>query len=69
MYYKVRIKYYDNGEHIYNAYVMAFDKKEASINVRYELLEDEKEDFIDDIIEITENEYLEGVKEFGNGVR
>ena len=37
--------------------------------VRYELLDDEKGDVIDTVEEITEEEFVEGYKNFGDGVR
>lgn len=68
-YYKIRMLDKDNLKKKYHAYVSAFDKTEAREAVRYELLNDEKEDIIDGIIEISQEEYEEGYKNFGNGER
>ena len=68
MYYKIRMLNKDNLQP-YHVYVSAFDKAEAKQMVRNELLDEEKEDMIDAIIEISEKEYAEGYRKFGDGVR
>lgn len=65
-YYKIRMV---SDVNTYHAYVSANDKTEARQAVRFELLEDEKEDIIDAITEIAEEEYRKGYKLFGEGVR
>lgn len=67
-YYKIRMKDKDTYKP-YHAYVSAYDKTEARQAVRCELLNDEKDDVIDGITEITEQEYIEGYAEFGDGIR
>ncbi len=68
-YYKLRM-IPRNGEcKPYHAYTTGYDKSEASINVRDELLSGETFDVIDAITEISEEEYNKGYAEFGNGVR
>lgn len=66
-YWKVRM--IDDNSNIYHAYTTGYDKYEASLNVRDELLNDEKNDYLDWITEITEEEYEKGYAEYGNGVR
>ena len=68
-YYKVRMLYKDNYNKSYNVYVLAFDKKEAKQIARNELLEDEKDDVIDAVQEISQIEYIKGCDAFGNGIR
>lgn len=69
MYFKVKLLDRFNLKRSYHAYVSAFDKKEARQMVRYELLDDEKGDVIDVVEEITKEEFVEGYKNFGDGVR
>ena len=68
-YYKVRMLNKDNLKSCYHAYVTAYDKAEAAQAVRWELLSEEKDDVIDAITEISEEEYLDGYKNFGDGIR
>ena len=68
-YFKILMRDKDNPKREYNAYVPGFDKNEAIQAVRYELLDDEKDDEIFAITEIPEEEYLKGYKEFGEGFR
>lgn len=69
-YYKALMFFYDDeGRHEYYAYAEAHDKTEAPQTIREELLDDEKEDNIDCITEITEEEFVKGYKDFGDGVR
>lgn len=65
-YYKIRMV---SDVNTYHVYVSANDKTEARQAIRYELLEDEKEDIIDAITEITKEEYEKGYQLFGQGER
>lgn len=71
MYYKVRFVWNDedNNRHEYYAYTTANNKDEARENVVCELTDNERDDRIDAVIEITEEEYVKGYREFGNGIR
>ena len=69
MYYAVTMRNSDDLNHSYNVYVEAYDKKEARICAKNELLEDEQYDDIWGVEEISEEEYIKGCKLFGDGVR
>ena len=69
-YYKALMTAFDDeGRHEYWAYGEAYDKKEARLAIRDELLDYEKDDYMEMPTEITEEEFVKGYKEFGNGVR
>ena len=67
-YYKVRMRERDS-DGFYYTYVSAYNKKEVPYALRCELLDDEKEDIVDAVSEISEEEYEEGYKRFGDGER
>ena len=70
MYWKALMRHYGIVEcKEYNAYTTAYNKKEAVYNIRNELLDDEQGDEILAITEIDEEEYIEGYKQFGDGIR
>lgn len=66
MYWKALMR---NGSQEYNAYATGYAKAEAIFNIRCELLPDEADDGIFCITEIDEDEYIEGYKRFGDGIR
>lgn len=70
MYWKILLGYYVDGKRVeYNAYTTGYDRKEARSNIRSELLADEADDEIISVMQIDEDEYVNGCKEYGNGVR
>lgn len=68
-YYKIRMLDKNNLKRKYHAYVQAYNKMEAKEEIKYELLDDEKDDIVDGIMEISEEEYVEGYRKFGDVVR